>query len=333
VLILTVGPVLALSQSTNYKLRGGQINSLSGKSSSANYGLETGGQPISGNVSGLAYDAREGSSFSGRTATVAETTPTSTDSTPPIPPPEEQVVPVVTQLSVTNITGTQASVVFNTTVVTVTYIRYGQGSQLNLTTPTDEGFSISHQFLLSGLVPNSQYSLVVNMRTAPGVTAESIIYTFNTLLVVKIVPNASGFTAEASGTQINLSWTNPAMSDFGGVRLLRKLSSYPTGPNDGEILFTGLAQSYTDSNVAVGQTYYYTLFVYDTSFNYSSGAIASAIVVAPEEEIPPHEEEVVPPEEEIPPGEIIPAEPPELPEEVVPTGEPGSIASGAVNIL
>ena len=345
-------PVFAVSQSANYILNGGQFNSLSGVSASANYGLETGGQPIAGKITGIAYDTRQGSSFSGRTAVAVIScgdgtcNGTETCSTCSADcgvcgggggeiPPEVFTNPFITQLNITDITTDQARVTFQTDQSTITYISYGAGFALDLTTPTEASFTIGHDFILSDLIPNTQYSLVAHMRAVAGQTASSVLYTFTTASIVKVVPNVSNLIAvpDDAGPQINLLWENPAMTDFAGIKLLRDYSSYPANPDDGVLLFDGSEQSFLDANIVFDQRYYYTIFVYDTSNNYSSGAIVSAIVLPEEEIIPPEEElppeeispEEEPPEEEIPPGEEVPPEDeiieselPELPAGVIP---------------
>jgi len=352
VLILTnAQSVLALSQSTNYNLRGGQVNLFAGKVSSVSYGLETGGQPIAGKVLGSSYNVQQGSAFSGRTPEPASgggaggaggggfpPTPP-----PPPAPPEPADLPKIIDLTISDIDANQARIVFNTNKSTISYINYGKGGALNLVTEEESSFAIAHEFVLYNLIPNSAYNFTVHLQDLAANTVETALYSFNTLPIFKAVPNASNFVAEAKAVSIDLSWVNPLIADLAGVKIIRSTADYPLGLSDGELVFDGFANSYSDFDVVPNQRYYYTLFAYDTSLNYSSGAIASAIIIPVPEEplpepipeepvpepIPPEEPEPVPPS---PPGEepIIPAEPPELPVELTPTEETGIIGGGGV---
>ncbi|HYC83214.1 MAG TPA: carboxypeptidase regulatory-like domain-containing protein [Candidatus Paceibacterota bacterium] len=100
------------------------------------------------------------------------------------------------------------------------------------------------------------------------------------------VPNVSNFQGEyaASNNRINVSWQNPDFPRFQLVRLVRQVGSAATTPDSGQLIYEGTGESFVDTDIAVGQRYYYAIFVKDTRDNYSSGALAS--VEAAEEEIP-----------------------------------------------
>ncbi len=88
----------------------------------------------------------------------------------------------------------------------------------------------------------------------------------------------------APGT-IDLTWTNPATQDFAGVIVLRKEVSAPTGvPTDGiaffpsyneiiedaVVVYNGKDAGFSDIGLSSGGTYYYHIYAYDQSLNYSS---------------------------------------------------------------
>ena len=75
---------------------------------------------------------------------------------------------------------------------------------------------------------------------------------------------------------MSLSWVNPPDADFQAVRIMRKISGYPTSPTDGIMAYDGGAQSVSDIGLTEGTTYYYTIFARDAALNYSSGSIVSA---------------------------------------------------------
>ncbi|MDP2684997.1 MAG: carboxypeptidase-like regulatory domain-containing protein [bacterium] len=330
--LLSAQSVFALSQSTNYKLRGGQVNTISTNASSPTYNLETGGQNIAGKVLGSSYNVRQGSAFSGRAVVEEETSPIppSLGGGFPTLPLGYINLPEITQLKIVDIGSSQARIIFDTAKLAVSRIQYGIGDKYDLITDTEISFATKHEFLLYNLTPNSQYKFVINLRNLESNTAQSGAYTFTTLRVFKAVPNPSKFIVQAKVSAINLSWDNPDIADFGGVKLIRSTSYYPSSLNDGVLLLDSSQESYSDYDVVPDKKYYYTLFSYDTSFNYSSGAIASAIIVSeitkepvvekpvvgePVVEKPVAEEPLV--EEEI----IIPAEPPALPVGLIPIEE------------
>jgi len=103
------------------------------------------------------------------------------------------------------------------------------------------------------------------------------------LNVKDVVPpaNVSNFQATSGDGQISLSWQNPSDSDFAGVKIQRSTSTYPLTKDDGQNIYDGSGTSHLDSGLTNGTRYYFTAFSYDSSSNYSSGAIASAIPSPP----------------------------------------------------
>ncbi len=83
-------------------------------------------------------------------------------------------------------------------------------------------------------------------------------------------PAVTGLAASGADTAINLSWTNPAVGDFEGVTAVRKVGSYPSSPTDGTVIYDGTGSSYSDSGLTNGTTYYYSVYAYDTTHNFSA---------------------------------------------------------------
>lgn len=79
---------------------------------------------------------------------------------------------------------------------------------------------------------------------------------------------------------VDLSWTNPADPDLAGVLIVRDtvIVSFPT---DGAVIFTGMSEMCSDSGLTNDTTYYYGIFAYDGSLNYSVGQFISATPTAP----------------------------------------------------
>lgn len=83
-------------------------------------------------------------------------------------------------------------------------------------------------------------------------------------------PRVIGFNVSKSGENAYMTWTNPKDTDFVGVRIVKKLNSYPTSANDGETVYKGNGTSYTDSNVKKAEYVYYRAFSYDFDDNYNT---------------------------------------------------------------
>lgn len=163
-------------------------------------------------------------------------------------------------------------------------------------------YSQNHTTTISGLLPNTLYYYAIEARDAVG-NKGTATGSFTTLPIADTTPpaNPSGFTATAGTNSISLSWTNPTDPDFDAVKIMRSTTGYPSGPNDGTLVYQGNAQVTFDASVSPDIRYYYTIFARDTSLNYSSGAIASAIITAVPTP-PPPEPPLPPPPGVEPPG-------------------------------
>ncbi len=94
------------------------------------------------------------------------------------------------------------------------------------------------------------------------------------------VPNVSNFQSvyNNSNDTIDLTWINPTFADFAAVRIVRSTTSFLTSPDQGTLIYDGVGQMVTDTDVNAGTTYYYTAFVRSVTNIYSSGAVAQATV-------------------------------------------------------
>ncbi|MBI2120517.1 MAG: Ig-like domain-containing protein [Parcubacteria group bacterium] len=182
-------------------------------------------------------------------------------------------------------------------------------------------YSQNHTTTLPGLAAHTLYYYKIEARDVSG-NKSTVTGSFTTLVISDTTPpaNPSGFTAVAGTNSIALSWTNPSDADFDSVRIMRLTSGYPTGLADGIMAYQGSAESASDMSVSLGVRYYYTIFARDTSLNYSSGAIASAIIDSVPVVLPPPTESppITPPSTgggDPPPvvtPPIIPPPPPEV---------------------
>ncbi|NOZ79559.1 MAG: PQQ-binding-like beta-propeller repeat protein [Acidobacteria bacterium] len=88
------------------------------------------------------------------------------------------------------------------------------------------------------------------------------------------------FTARATSGQVTLEWVNPSTGVYGSTKICRDTSAYPDESTCTPIVSQagslGAYDSYTDTGLTNGTTYYYTAFVDDGAGNFSSAKTVTA---------------------------------------------------------
>ncbi|MBT7081066.1 MAG: hypothetical protein HN929_06325 [Chloroflexi bacterium] len=88
--------------------------------------------------------------------------------------------------------------------------------------------------------------------------------------------DVTGFTAQPRDSKIILSWTNPA-ANFDSVIVRRSTSGYPVDQSADVSVYSGTAETYTDTGLSNGTIYFYRVFAVSTiSPTYASGVNAVA---------------------------------------------------------
>jgi hypothetical protein len=102
-------------------------------------------------------------------------------------------------------------------------------------------------------------------------------YYFNTLPELIAPPPVSDFKGlfDQTSRTINLFWSNPNISDFNNIKLLRSTFTYPSVSDSSTEIFKGDTESYVDYDISENENYYYSIFVKDDQGLYSSGVISS----------------------------------------------------------
>ncbi|NBV42812.1 hypothetical protein EBR96_08620, partial [bacterium] len=103
----------------------------------------------------------------------------------------------------------------------------------------------------------------------------SVVSTGNATADTVVPGPPTGFTVATQSASIDLSWSNPVVSDFASTMIRWSTSGYPTAISSGNLLGETSGSSYTHSGISSG-TYYYTIFARDTAYNYSTGVMGSA---------------------------------------------------------
>jgi len=178
-----------------------------------------------------------------------------------------------------------ANVFFNTSVPR--YAQVDWGRDLTYTDGTVESgvYDTTHNVLLSNLTPNTTYFLRVYVKDVFGnpVVFENIQFKTLNVPISKNPSNALSFKAIPQENSIDLSWILPNDNRVIGARIVRSTESYPSSPNDGEVVFeyrdASRIESFIDKNVEKGVTYYYAIFTEDLAGNFSSGAIIASKIL------------------------------------------------------
>lgn len=77
--------------------------------------------------------------------------------------------------------------------------------------------------------------------------------------------------AEPADGQIVFEWNNPDEANFVRTIVVKKEGGYPTSPSDGQTIYEGRGDTYTDTNLQNGKIYYYAVYSYNHSKTYSKG--------------------------------------------------------------
>ncbi|MFA6503840.1 MAG: fibronectin type III domain-containing protein [Patescibacteria group bacterium] len=247
---------------------------------------------------------------------------------------------LISNVTSTSITDTSAVVVWDTNHVATSKIEYGTtqnfGSWNYLV-----GSVLNHSISLVGLSQNTIYYYQVISQDQYSQNATSTIRSFRTGADTTPPTNVT-LNATPGNIMVLLTWVTPPEPDFAGTRLVRTLGAYPTGPQDGTLVYNGSATTFLDTGLTNGTTYFYGAYSFDYNGNYSSGALASATPSGTLPVQPPTTTPPIPPTTPVPPIPPIPPTTPvsTIPPVVPPTGgviptstQPGIPGQAAIHPL
>lgn len=78
--------------------------------------------------------------------------------------------------------------------------------------------------------------------------------------------------ATPADSEVVFTWKNPNEPSFvRTVIVVKKSGGYPASPQDGQTIYEGNGETFTDTGVTNGTTYYYAMYSYDHAKQYSAG--------------------------------------------------------------
>ncbi len=209
-----------------------------------------------------------------------------TGAAPDVTPPNQ-----ITDLTITQVTYSSADLSWTApsdetgTQVFSYDLRYStssitEGNWTNAIAVTGEPFpgvpGENRVYTAVGLTPDTTYYFAIKSSDASGnISLLSNIASTKTSVrfggvSISFSASPSDFSVFPADGQILLQWKNPAASDFVRVVIIRKLGTAPTSQNDGETIYEGAGEEYTDINLNNDAVYYYAIYSFNREMNYSN---------------------------------------------------------------
>lgn len=217
--------------------------------------------------------------------------------------PKTVIVPPVIS-NVAHLSGAStAEVSWNTSTLATSEIEYGTTTSYGVALARSGTRSTSHTRMLLNLVPDSVYHFRIKVRDAAGNTvfgkdrtlttfpfAEAMLSNASSTIIgeipVKVKPvvrfapsTPSGFPTapsqprllktEGLDGQIMFNWEREFRGGTLQTLIVRKEGSRVTSTIDGEVVYSGSGQTFTDTDVENGTTYHYAVYVFGEEGQFS----------------------------------------------------------------
>jgi phosphodiesterase/alkaline phosphatase D-like protein len=177
-------------------------------------------------------------------------------------PAADGAPPLVTQVTSSQVTLTQATIAWNTNELATSQVEYGLTAALGSSTPDDQRLQLSHAVLLSNLAPNTVYYYRVRSRDLGGSLSISPQFTFRTLADV-ISPTITNVAALAGSNTAQITWQTNEGAD--------SRVEYGTTPSYGALSpldpVARTSHSVTLTGLLAGTQYYYRVLSRDAAAN------------------------------------------------------------------
>ena len=188
--------------------------------------------------------------------------------TPTPTPLPDTTPPVISNIAISDIAHNSAIIRWNTNEPSISRIDYGKTTSLGLTVSTLQPLT-THGLGLTNLQRRTTYYYQIVARDSSGNESRSAIANFTTL---KNKP-ASTINLSAKSGSIILTWDNPTDEPYmQGVVILKSGSGFVNTYQSSTEVYRSTSSTintWTDTNILPGSTYYYSLFVYDDEGLYS----------------------------------------------------------------
>jgi len=204
------------------------------------------------------------------------------------PQPKDETAPVISNVRIEDINSNSAMVIWETDEYSVGTVEYGINTNYGNVVEDVNNLYLSHQYKLFPLEQDTEYYFKLIVRDQIGNETVSSGLRFKTPAVANVI----NFRAEGFDSEVLLNWQYPNVDNIAGVRILRREDGYAETQEDGLIIFEGNREQYWDRDVINNKWYFYTVFIFDTTRQYSSGAISEAVALKQGEVAPPKPDEV-----------------------------------------
>jgi hypothetical protein len=187
--------------------------------------------------------------------------------------------PVITGISVSGITTTNASVSWTTNVAATTQVEYGPTTVYGTLTTLNSTLSTSHSQALAGLTLGTLYHYRVRSKNSSGVESISGDFAFQTSSTVNTTPPTVSIAAPANGANVSGTTTVSANATAAGGASVASVQFTLDGSNLGSALTASPYQTAWDTTTAANGSHLLSAVAWDTSNN-SATAIAVTVSVS-----------------------------------------------------
>jgi cysteine-rich repeat protein len=197
------------------------------------------------------------------------------DTTPPIV--TNVIANTTISMSEINWTATDNVAVIQCTFVLNTYNRNNPQLLVPITLPVTLLSNNQYRVNANGLYTHETYSFRITcVDDLPNATVVNGSFTTQTDQTPP--PDVARFTAAGQDSRNVLEWVYPTIQDSAFFMIRRSTSGFPLSVLDGTLVTSTIYynRNFLDEGLENGTTYYYTIFVFDTSGNHSNGVSASA---------------------------------------------------------